>query len=329
MASPPPQATAPSTAAPPGPLGVLGPVPAGLLRWQRLHRGRLPTGTARPGRAPARPTHKGSAAQGHVSVPAALPSGAPRTCRPRTATAEGGLAGGAHHWSPPRARQAAVRAHPPGSPMGGGRRGGCGVTLRRLDGPGCWRGHIRWSQPGVSGLWPRVSGMVVVLPSQGCEHRGRSLVSGVQGHLGSRAASFEDRSSEVHSRPVTPSQPALGGPVGSVHAAGGSGRGQSSPRRHSEHAAMARPHAGLRALTLRGFTHPREGQSSTEGGTPGPQGNRGLLATPCFPRLLPPRTLHPASVHHPHSKQPGQKPTGSRPTPNLPRAPRCPYRNLG
>lgn len=39
------------------------------------------------------PTRRQRAAQVHVSVPAALPSGAPRTCRPRTATAAGGLAG--------------------------------------------------------------------------------------------------------------------------------------------------------------------------------------------------------------------------------------------
>lgn len=44
--------------------------------------------------APARPAHGGSAAQIHVSVAAALPSGAPRTCRPRTATAGAGRAAG-------------------------------------------------------------------------------------------------------------------------------------------------------------------------------------------------------------------------------------------
>lgn len=40
--------------------------------------------------APSGPTHAGSTARVHVSVPAALPSGAPRTRRPQTATAAGG-----------------------------------------------------------------------------------------------------------------------------------------------------------------------------------------------------------------------------------------------
>lgn len=92
-AAPSPDCRQRNRAAPPGPLGVLGRVPAGLVRGL-LHR----AGTARAQRvwspAPAQPAHWGSTAQVHVSVPAALPSGAPRACRPRTATAGAGLAAG-------------------------------------------------------------------------------------------------------------------------------------------------------------------------------------------------------------------------------------------
>lgn len=86
---------------PPGPLGVLRRVPASGAR--RLHQAR--TAVARR----ARPT-RAAPPSPRVS-PAALPSGAPRTCRPRTATAAGGRAAGGAH----------VRSPPPGRP-GGGRR---------------------------------------------------------------------------------------------------------------------------------------------------------------------------------------------------------------
>lgn len=91
---------------PPGPPGVLRRVSAGLLR-DLLHRARRVRSPA-----PTRPAHAGSAAQVHVSVSAALPSGAPRTRRPQTATA---AAGGGGRGAPldPRPADTSEAAAPP------------------------------------------------------------------------------------------------------------------------------------------------------------------------------------------------------------------------
>lgn len=87
-----PPSPAPLTPATPGPLAVPGPVPLGLV-WGWLHRAwgaQTVWAQLCPGAASQpRPTHPGSTAQVHVSVPAALPSGSPRTHRPQTATRAG------------------------------------------------------------------------------------------------------------------------------------------------------------------------------------------------------------------------------------------------
>lgn len=130
--------------------------------------------------APAQPAHWGSAAQVHVSVPAALPSGAPRACRPRTATAGAGPAAGGACLLVPAPQTSVGEARPrprvrgwaqslsaaPGSsvlPQGGNRRscsartgrGFAGVGPGGDPGPGGWLGHV--AKPG-SLCAPHVNG---------------------------------------------------------------------------------------------------------------------------------------------------------------------------
>ena len=133
------------------------------------------------GRPPLQPT-RGSAAQGHVSVPAVLPSGAlllGRVAPGRPPQREGGW-GGAHTRSPPFAPPAAVRVHLPAAQGSGSREvqrrewGECGAP----GGGGGWpAGRTRLWRAGPGGSWRQGSGvgqepvnrgMVVVPVSQGC-----------------------------------------------------------------------------------------------------------------------------------------------------------------
>ena len=184
VASPQPQATAP----PPTPWPHLDHWASSAPSLRASSGGSGCIGGSRPraqrvqvGRPPLQPT-RGSAAQGHVSVPAVLPSGAlllGRVAPGRPPQREGGW-GGAHTRSPPFAPPAAVRVHLPAAQGSGSREvqrrewGGCGAP----GGGGGWpAGRTRLWRAGPGGSWRQGSGvgqepvnrgMVVVPVSQGC-----------------------------------------------------------------------------------------------------------------------------------------------------------------